>query len=163
MNSRARRQYGGCRAPASSARRRAARGLRERLAFGQGRGRDRFVALVDPAPKERDRHLLALHEPCSAPPRLVHAVAHLLDERLRTGIEQRARKLHADSEVWPLLPEEDEDLLADLRDILTPRVVLPRAIVLQRVGEERFACCGGRRPGMERGGRTFNSLGFPRE
>src|SRR2546428_1562348 len=125
MNSRARRQYGGCRAPASSARGRAARGLRERLAFGQGRRRDRFVALVDPAPKERDRHLLALREPRGDPPRLVHAVAHLLDERLRTGIEQRARKLPGrfrrpdppPTPRSPLLPEEDEDLLADLRDI----------------------------------------------
>src|SRR5712691_13335025 len=75
-----------------------------------GARRDRFVALVDPAAQQLDRHVVVLRKPRGDPARLVHAVAELRHELLSPREKQRARQLHADEEVRTGAAEEDEYL-----------------------------------------------------
>src|SRR5205807_1063115 len=76
----------------------------------------------------------------------VHAVAHLCHELLRAREKQRPWELHAEREVRPVPAEEDEDLLADLDDVVAfPRLVFPGPGVLERVCAQRLLRCLHRR------------------
>src|SRR5437879_12304474 len=112
-----------------------------RFPLWQRRCRNRLVALVDPASEQRERDLVTFAEPRDDPSGLVHPVPHLRYEFLCAGEEQRPRQLDPDRDVRTFAAEKDEDLLADLGDVVAgPGLVRPSLGMLQRVSAKLLAC-----------------------